>query len=229
LLVRGGGSYEDLMPFNDEALARAIAASVVPVVTGIGHEPDNSIADMVSSRRASTPTAAAECVSPDIALLRVDVETLGERMQRSQLAALSRRLARIEEFGTRPILLDPRQHLTRREFALEVSQMRLDATVSGRLKRQQDLLEGLGTRLTFSGGKLLAAREGALGLWAAKLNSLSPVAVLARGYALATREDGRIVSSINTVPLNARLDVLLKDGTLVCTVEERLQKEVEDG
>ena len=102
LLVRGGGSFEDLMPFNDEGLARHIAALKVPVVTGIGHEPDTSIADMVADVRASTPTAAAEAVVPAMADLSALLQGLGRRMGFAQSASVSRVQRILSDLRGRP-------------------------------------------------------------------------------------------------------------------------------
>ena len=141
LLVRGGGSFEDLMTFNDEALARAVAASPIPVVTGIGHEPDTSICDMVSDRRASTPTAAAESVAPAMSELAdvlesraqrltsavsgmvnaayVDVEALDQRGRRAWGAYTTRLGDALAAASARPCLNDPTFMLARRESELD--------------------------------------------------------------------------------------------------------------
>lgn len=140
LLVRGGGSFEDLMTFNDEALARAVAASPIPVVTGIGHEPDTSICDMVGSRRCSTPTAAAESIAPEFSELisaleqrhyrlqnvlaaRVsgvegEVATYMERMRRAMDARLDRLRISVDSASSRPCLTDPTAIVDRRRIEL---------------------------------------------------------------------------------------------------------------
>ena len=140
LLVRGGGSFEDLMTFNDEGLARAVAACPVPVVTGIGHEPDNSICDMVSDRRCSTPTAAAESVAPEFSelvsaldgreqrLQRVlegkivraasACDGLGGRLGRAMDVRLERERRSLDAFATRPCLTSPANIVDRREVEL---------------------------------------------------------------------------------------------------------------
>ncbi|MGN0035432.1 MAG: exodeoxyribonuclease VII large subunit, partial [Coriobacteriales bacterium] len=107
LLVRGGGSYEDLMPFNDERLARAIAACGVPVVTGIGHEPDNSIADMVADRRCSTPTAAAEAVVPSRDELASQLDRQGARLAKGLRRNVERQSFTLERLASQPLFRDP--------------------------------------------------------------------------------------------------------------------------
>ena len=108
LLVRGGGSFEDLMPFNDESLARAIAGCPVPVVTGIGHEPDTTIADMVADVRASTPTAAAERVTPDKEALDRDMAVRAGLLSRSVERTLARLADGVGAYASRPVFKDPR-------------------------------------------------------------------------------------------------------------------------
>ncbi|MDO4437137.1 MAG: exodeoxyribonuclease VII large subunit [Coriobacteriaceae bacterium] len=147
LLVRGGGSFEDLMTFNDEALARAVAACPVPVVTGIGHEPDNSICDMVSDRRCSTPTAAAESVAPEFSELVHVLDTreqrlqaacsslvtgavsesdlARERMERAMRVRLDRLRLVVEQASRRPCLTDPTNIVDRRRIELAQTSDRL--------------------------------------------------------------------------------------------------------
>ena len=106
LLVRGGGSYEDLMPFNDEGLARAIAACPVPVVTGIGHEPDTTIADLVADVRASTPTGAAEAVSPSSAELSGNLVARARAIHDGLIRRLDRSRVAVDRVATRPVFKD---------------------------------------------------------------------------------------------------------------------------
>ena len=169
LLVRGGGSFEDLMTFNDESLARAVAACPVPVVTGIGHEPDTSICDMVSDRRCSTPTAAAESVAPTMA----DLESVTAAREQRMVAALSRAVAdgsaaldasasrcarawsayverlalALDAAAARPCLQGPRSLVDRRRFELEQGAERLDAACARSLERAASQLERLAPRL----------------------------------------------------------------------------------
>ena len=106
LLVRGGGSYEDLMPFNDESLARAVAASPIPVVTGIGHEPDNSICDMVSDRRCSTPTAAAEAIALSTEELSNKLTNAQDALRRSVENYMQAQQAQLDRLLDRPLWHD---------------------------------------------------------------------------------------------------------------------------
>ena len=172
LLVRGGGSFEDLMTFNDEDLARAVAASPIPVVTGIGHEPDTSICDMVSDRRCSTPTAAAESVAPAMSEL-VDVldsreqrllasfttclvaargteEALSEQMDRAMRAQLDRLGSRVDAAASRPCLARPDYLVDRRASELTQACDRFQGACDRLLARFDERLALLGPRLAAS-------------------------------------------------------------------------------
>ena len=191
LLVRGGGSMEDLAPFNDEQVARAIAASPVPIVTGVGHETDFTIADFVADRRAPTPSAAAEIITPD----------LSEHARARQ--ALSLRLA--DAFG---------QQLRHRRRALESLHLRLRlasprAQVAGARQRLDDLQARAGAAMTAG----LRLRRSAVDGLAQTLRAVGPAAVLARGYAVVSlRAGGALVRSTGQVRPGSALDVRVSDG-----------------
>ncbi|MDR1015165.1 MAG: exodeoxyribonuclease VII large subunit [Coriobacteriales bacterium] len=219
LLVRGGGSYEDLMPFNDERLARAVAASPVPVVTGIGHEPDNSIADMVADFRASTPTAAAEHAVPDIAELGVALARTTASFARSLGLALQRAEAAYGNLRRRPLFADPFFLVRPFMMQAEGASARLVQSLPLRLRQDAQPVRATAAHLALLGSNLLAPHRAALALDAARLEDLSPPAVLARGYSLAYDREGRIIGSVDTVDWGQRFDLRLADGTLGCTVE----------
>lgn len=236
LVVRGGGSFEDLMPFNDEALARAIAQCPVPVITGIGHEPDTSIADMVADYRASTPTAAAEAVSPhqrDVALL---LDEDARRMKSVMMARLNRSDEYLNQIAARPVFRDPLSLFATDFQMLDVLQMSLDRSL-GRylpvkiqnlnqlshalnqaelalLHRYRDSLVSLQTVLEKVGTKSLEPRVSEVALMAARLHDLSPLKTLARGWSIAHNEDGVVVQSITQVKPGDRLSVRVKDGLI---------------
>lgn len=236
LVVRGGGSFEDLMSFNDEALARAIAQCPVPVITGIGHEPDTSIADMVADYRASTPTAAAEAVSPhqrDVALL---LDEDARRMKSVMMARLNRSDEYLNQIAARPVFRDPLSLFATDFQMLDVLQMSLDRSL-GRylpvqiqnlnqlshalnqaelalLHRYRDSLVSLQTVLEKVGTKSLEPRVSEVALMAARLHDLSPLKTLARGWSIAHNEDGVVVQSITQVKPGDRLSVRVKDGLI---------------
>ena len=238
LLVRGGGSFEDLMTFNDERLARAVAACPVPVVTGIGHEPDNSICDMVGDRRCSTPTAAAESVAPAIGDLE---DLLASRQQRLAAAtshtvrsasaridgwaqrirsAMSTRLDRaaveLEAAARRPCLTSPRAIIEGRRMELAQTAERFAASTSS-FDARRHMLDMAHERLTHGGAAITASRATGLAAQAAALDALSPLKVLARGYAIAYGSHGVATSVADAAP-GDELRVRLADGDILGTV-----------
>ncbi len=200
LLIRGGGSIEDLWAFNDEALARSIAASRLPVVSGVGHETDFSIADFVADLRAPTPSVAAELVAPDMGELRqgvVSVRARLEELQRARLALLADRLG-----------------ASRRSLA-HLSPMRELATHRQRLDDQELRLQ----RAWGTTHSRLAAR---LAEGTAALGAADPQAILQRGYAILTQgRDGARVTSVDAARVGDALLAQLRDGELPLRVEDR--------
>ena len=243
LLVRGGGSYEDLMTFNDEALARAVAACPVPVITGIGHEPDTTICDMVSDRRTSTPTAAAESVAPSIgdvvALIeqrrqrlgaamgamtnaqRMQVEALGNRSDQAMGNDLDRRRVVLEGFARRRCLEDPMAFFVQdRIQRLEQDGQRLHDSVPRLLARDQRLVAASGERLGVAGKALVQPFEAQVGRSAAALDALSPLRVLARGYAITRDDEGHVVTDAGRLSVGSNVRVDLSKGSFEATVVE---------
>ncbi len=193
LLVRGGGSLEDLWAFNDEAVARAVAACRHPVISGVGHETDFTIADFVADLRAPTPSAAAELAVPDQADLRQRIGAWQGRLQ----AAIG-------------------QHLTEARRALDRQQQALQRlSPRARLDAHRQQVDELTRRLEQAWDHHLALRRSALAGWEARLASLSPLATLERGYALVRRrEDGALVRSVEQVQPGDALTLRLHDGEL---------------
>ncbi|MEM7412513.1 MAG: exodeoxyribonuclease VII large subunit [Myxococcota bacterium] len=198
LLVRGGGSLEDLQPFNTETLARAIADCAVPVVSGVGHETDLTIADWVSDARAPTPSAAAELAIPDRRSLAAQVARQRQRLG----MALRSELAHAES----------RWQTLARALQAQAPHQRVS---SGR-ERWSTLARDLQRALDAHVERARAA----LGEGAARLEALSPLAVLGRGYGLVRREsDAGIVRSAADAPPGERLDVRVARARLVARVE----------
>lgn len=200
LLVRGGGSLEDLAAFNDEAVARAIAASKVPVVTGVGHETDVTIADFAADVRAPTPSAAAEIATPD----RLELATAVVAMRRRQERAIRR------------IVLDRRDEVD----AAQVSLRRLSprAVVTNARQRVDDLV-GRTQRAVRSQMRLRS--EAVAGL-AQTLRAVGPEAVLARGYAVVrSTSTGEVVRSARRVRPGDRIEVRVQDGEFPAVAGER--------
>lgn len=206
LLVRGGGSVEDLASFNDEALARAIRACPVPVVVGVGHETDTTIADFAADLRAPTPSAAAELAVPDAAEVRRGLRHIRERLAQ----AVGREVALKRE-------------------KLEASAARLDRQSPGRqLPVLRQRLDERVDRLTVALRSVVDRSRRKLEADQQRLTALSPLAVLGRGYSLARAADGRVVTSVMGLVVGARLETVFADGSVVGEVKEVRPKYIDD-
>lgn len=244
VLTRGGGSLEDLAAFNLESVARRIAAARVPVVSAIGHETDVTIADFVADRRAPTPSAAAEMVTPD----RHDLENrlrraeaalvarIGTRLDVDHrlLAATRRRLVhpgrtveqqmlRTDELGERLIgAMSGKIARTRTDLAHRV-QLLARCNPSARLKPAHERVEHAATRLRSSASMSAEQAQARLGTLTRALNAVSPLATLARGFAIVAKPDGsrwgRPVASVADVERGEPIIAHLADGAVHATVE----------
>lgn len=200
ILGRGGGSAEDLWAFNDERLAYAVYRSQIPVISAVGHETDFTICDFVADLRAPTPSAAAELAVPDQMQLRAEIHTLLSRMQRSVTNNLREQRLRLEQSTQKSVLKNPNLYFdTKRMQLISVS-------------TQFDTLEK-----TILHRARIRLQENA-----AKLQALSPLSVLARGYSVTTLADGTVVHSANQLSENTEITVQLADGKAACTVKEIL-------
>lgn len=196
---RGGGSIEDLWAFNDERVARAIYASRLPVISAVGHEPDVTISDFVADLRAATPSNAAELAVPNAADVRETLRALELRLSQAMRKQLSDRRARLEELAGRRALTSP-------TAVLDVKRVELDYVRS---------------RVIAASDAYLAARRNAFSGMAAALDAMSPLKVLARGYAMATTPDGAVVKSAAALAVGDRVRVQLAQGALRCAVEDK--------
>jgi exodeoxyribonuclease VII large subunit len=242
IVGRGGGSLEDLWAFNDEMLARTIAASKVPVISAVGHEVDFTIADFVADVRAATPSQAAELVVKEKRAVAETLAALTGRLRGVMARAVAARRDRLARTLDRRVLTDPARPLRDLERRLDDARARLRqaglTAVGRRLHRLE--LAGRGLRAlspvtrTLNGRRALIDLQGRLergmyrtldrarhraGAHAGRLDSLSPLAVLARGYSLTRAADGRIVRRWQDAQVGERLSILLHEGSLDCRVD----------
>lgn len=219
LLVRGGGSQEDLLAFSGEQLVRTVAGLRVPVVTGIGHEPDRSIADLAADKAASTPTASAEAITPDSA----DLKALFERIERSMAQSLKSQLSlaksQLHTLSSREIFKDPKRLTGMKLQQIDSLSKRLSRAIPDSIMRDRNRLERATTRLQTLADSQLKASRSSLSTLAASLDALSPLKVLGRGYAaLFDAGTKAVVASVKQVKVKEEIVVRLADGSLDCTV-----------
>lgn len=190
LVVRGGGSIEDLWAFNDEAVARTLAVSPAPTIAGVGHETDTTIADYVADRRAATPTAAAELASAGWFEAAAEIDALEDALRRTIQSALETRMQALDRLALR--LVHPAQRLAATRQRLELLAHRLQAAMQQRMA-QQPRLDRLGHRLRQAMAAQCARRHQQLSRCQGALAALSPLATLERGYSIVRGPDGAIV------------------------------------
>lgn len=251
VITRGGGSLEDLWPFNEEVLARAIFRSRIPVLSAVGHEIDFTISDFVADVRAPTPSVAAELLAPS----RADLDTRIRNMETALRHQIISRLAVMEERLTshRRRLGDPRRLVSDQWLRMDDVHERLCIHIRAilarkvhglqspidllhgsrpgeKIRRMQEFLDALSRNLNWFQIRVLERCEARLIRWTERLNGLSPLLVLDRGYSIATRaSDGRLVTDSRDTAVGERVKVRLRSGGLLCVVEERFNGEVSAG
>jgi exodeoxyribonuclease VII large subunit len=203
VVARGGGSVEDLLPFSDETLCRAIAACRTPVISAVGHEPDNPLCDLVADLRAATPTDAAKEVVPDTAAEQRLVDDLRRRSGQALRNWVSREQRTLAQLRSRPVLADPLKALTARTEEVHRARSAIRRDIS----------------------RLVAAETERVGHLAARLATLGPAATLARGYAVVqtvpAAGPAAVLRSVNDAPAGTRLRVRVSDGPVAAISEGR--------
>ena len=248
IVGRGGGSLEDLWAFNDEMLARTIAASKIPVISAVGHEVDFTIADFVADVRAATPSNAAELVVKEKRAVAEALADLSGRLRRVMTRAMGQRRERFELTLSRRVLTDPARPLRELQRRLDDARGRLRQAALTALDRRAHRLELTARDLrslspvarTLNGRRALIDLQGRLergmhggldrarhrfGAEAGRLDSLSPLAVLRRGYSLTRTAGGRIVRTWRDVATGDGVSVLLHEGSLDCRVDATRERD----
>lgn len=194
---RGGGSMEDLWAFNEEVVARAIYESEIPVISAVGHEPDVTISDFVADLRAATPSNAAELAVPDQNDIYARLDQLNARMKNALVRNIRQHRAVLDRFASSRALTSPENYIQDRRMLLDYQQRRLVNGLNGVLSYSQRQIAGL----------------------AASLDALSPLKVLGRGYSIARKDDGTILSSVKQLEPDTRFLLRLTDGEVPCRME----------
>ncbi|MBB87244.1 MAG: exodeoxyribonuclease VII large subunit [Xanthomonadales bacterium] len=242
IVSRGGGSLEDLWPFNEERVARAIVASRIPVISGVGHEVDTTITDLVADLRAPTPSAAAELAAPDLRERMAVLTSHAAQSQRALRALLAVRTREVTTLHHRVTLAHPGRHLEQRaqrvdELAerlqrlaysrLQIAGQRLnalDSRLGGQhprlgLQRAARHIDQLQTALTRATVRKLDDQRMRVGAMGRELEAVSPLAVLNRGFAVATNPEQQVIRSVSQVSAGDAIDLRLTDGVLRARVE----------
>ncbi len=217
LLVRGGGAMEDLWAFNDEQLAHTIASSPVPVISGVGHETDFTIADFVADLRAPTPTAAAELVSASSESYLRTLDELQARLRKTLTHSLEREAQRVDHLGDR--IGRPSGAMLRQRSLLGSLQQGMAHALSRNLQGRQNALSLLQHNLPRAKQQALQRLNEACSRAELRLSALDPARVLQRGYAWLTHEDGRPITGVGQVHAGQKLQATLADGTVDLRVQ----------
>ena len=204
IIGRGGGSAEDLWGFNDERLARAIAASEIPVVSAVGHEVDFTICDFVADLRAATPSAAAELSLPDKEDLSRQVNSLATRLNAAESTRIRRYRTQLDRLAASRVLTSP----------------------EGAYRLRRETVAGLYKRLDLSASRRLEGKRQAMERVIAQLGALNPLSVLGRGYALVQDGEGRVIPTVSQLPLGETVRLRFSDGSARVRVEEIGEKQI---
>src|SRR5499427_5685343 len=217
LLVRGGGSIEDLWTFNEEIVARAVRACALPVVTGIGHETDFTIADFAADRRAPTPTAAAELVSPERRMLLEAVAAFARKIDASARRELERRMLHVDQLARR--LVHPGSRLLAQAGLVAQLRLRLGSAATRLLADRQ--AEHFAARLRAAANAALERSAARLARLCGSLSHLDPARVLERGYSIVTKADGSVVGDSAALTLGESVALRFARGSAAARIETK--------
>ena len=198
IVGRGGGSIEDLWAFNDELVAQAIYDSNIPVISAVGHEPDITISDFVADLRAATPSNAAELAVPDSAALYQQLDSMSDAMGSALKRQLKTCRQHLNTLAASPSLQSPYEYLQQRRNVLKLCETKLISAQNNHLYRNRN--------------RLIAD--------AAKLDAMSPLKVLSRGYSMTQNEGGEVVRSVSQVHVGQEVSIVVSDGTITADVTQ---------
>lgn len=197
VVTRGGGSIEDLWSFNEEVVCRAVYACPIPVVSGVGHEIDVTLCDLVADVRALTPSEAAERIVPDLAEIQVGLRALQRSLGSNLLSRLRQAQRQVDSLESRPVIRRPLEQL--RRWQMEIDQLQQSLSRAGK-QRATDASQKLGEAAT-------------------KLESLNPLAVLARGYSVTTDESGKTLTDCRNLKPDDKIRTRLANGSILSRVD----------
>lgn len=198
IVGRGGGSLEDLWAFNDELVAHAIYRSQIPVISAVGHEPDVTISDYVADKRASTPSNAAEIVVPDQDVLRQNLDIMLGSMSSALQRQIKTARTNLKILSESSVLCDPTQHISLRRNKLGNIQQQLSAVYASNINRKKNTFMAL----------------------TAKLDAMSPLKVLSRGYSFATKSDGSLIQSVSQLNTGDDIFIQMHDGSVTANINK---------
>jgi len=198
IIARGGGSLEELWPFNEEILARSIYHSEIPVISAVGHETDYTIADFVADLRAPTPSAAAELVVPEKELLVKKLAELKLQLKRAFVGRIQQERHRLEQLMKSPSLRHPTDRVNQKKMDLELLKKNLERGIH----------------------RMLDTEQARISLLCGKLDMLSPLMVLSRGYSITRDMKEKIIKSAGELTVGEELDIILSDGTVRCVTKQ---------
>lgn len=223
IVGRGGGAIEDLWAFNDETLARTIAAAKIPIISSVGHETDNTLADLVADHRAATPTAAAELATPvTLAQLIARLNELQLRLTVRMKALITSRQQRLARVAQRPIFQQPDRLYVGYNQRVDQLSQRLIQQMQQRLVTAQHQLDNLTQRQRQLRQTLLQAPREKVQLLTAKLDLMSPLKILTRGYVVLSKAD-QVVRHVDELQPEDRVTVRLADGQATAKIIETSQ------
>lgn len=199
IVGRGGGSIEDLWAFNDERVAQAIYDSVIPVISAVGHEPDVTISDFVADLRAATPSNAAELAVPDCESLYQMLDSMSAAMETALTRQLKTARRHLQMLSASPSLKSPVEYINQRKKSVQLLKARLISAQNNKLHRERQ--------------RFVASM--------AKLDAMSPLKVLSRGYAMAHNDKGELVRSVSQIRVGDSLQIKVSDGSIRATVTDK--------